>query len=315
MERVAGLRSVGPVRVTRPQALAWRMRRQLLEPVGTMSAEDVVRRLTAIPAQSDVELAVRTRQETSRPGEVDQAVRDGRLLRTFAFRGAVHLLTPEDGGAYLALRAAGRQWELPSWQEHYGLAPEAWPAFRSAVRDALDDHPLTPDELGGALDGAPGVHAPPVDIRDGSVDAAQGARVAGRPHLRPVARREGDVPAARQQPALGGAARPRGRRPARRHLLRAWVRSDDSRPPAVLARCRAERRPPPDPGAGSTTCATGSLPSTWRARRRSSWPRTSTSSSRLSRRTPSGCCPGTTSGCSAREPPTQTSCRRHTAAP
>lgn len=142
---------VGPVRVTRPQALAWRMRRHLLEPVGTGSAEDVVRRLTAIPAQSDVDLAVRTRQRASRAGEVEAAVRDGRLLRTFAFRGAVHLLTPEEGGAYLALRAAGRQWELPSWQQHYGLAPEAWPAFRSAVRDALDDRPLTPAELGDAL--------------------------------------------------------------------------------------------------------------------------------------------------------------------
>ena len=102
----------GAVQVTRPQALAWRLGRQLLAPVGTTSAEDVVRRLTAIPARSDAELAVRTRQQSSRPGELDEALRDGRLLRTFAFRGAVHLLTPEEGGAYLALRAAGRQWEL-----------------------------------------------------------------------------------------------------------------------------------------------------------------------------------------------------------
>lgn len=141
----------GPVQVTRPQALAWRMRRQLLEPVGTTSAPDVVRRLTAVPAQSDVELAVRTRQVSSQPGEVDEALRDGRLLRTFAFRGAVHLLTPEEGGAYLAVRAAGRQWELPSWQTYYRLAPEDWPDFRAAVRDALDDGPLTTDELGAWL--------------------------------------------------------------------------------------------------------------------------------------------------------------------
>src|SRR5688500_17448960 len=111
----------GPVQVTRPQALAWRMRRQLLDPVGDMSAEDVVRRLTAVPAQSDVELAVRTRRQSSRSGEVHEALGDGRLLRTFAFRGAVHLLTPEEGGTYLALRAAGRQWELPSWQTYYRL--------------------------------------------------------------------------------------------------------------------------------------------------------------------------------------------------
>ena len=145
----------GAVQVTRPQALAWRLGRQLLEPVGTSSAEDVVHRLVAIPAQSDVELAVRTRQQSSRPDELTEALRDGRLLRTFAFRGAVHLLTPEEGGVYLALRAAGRQWELPSWQEYYGLAPHDWPDFRAAVREAVDEHPLTPRELGAALSARP----------------------------------------------------------------------------------------------------------------------------------------------------------------
>jgi hypothetical protein len=143
------------VQVTRPQALSWRLGRQLLEPVGTCPAEDVVRRLGALPAQSDVELAVRTRQQSPRPGELVDALRDGRLLRTFAFRGAVHLLTPEEGGAYLALRGAGRQWELPSWQEYYGLAAADWPAFREAVREALHDGPLTPDELGAALSARP----------------------------------------------------------------------------------------------------------------------------------------------------------------
>src|SRR6185437_6614684 len=48
-----------------------------------------------------------------------------------------HLLTPEDGGAYLALRAASRMWELPSWQSYYDLTPADWPALREAVRDAL----------------------------------------------------------------------------------------------------------------------------------------------------------------------------------
>ena len=141
----------GAVEITGAQALSWRMRRHLLEPVGALPAHEVVRRLTAIPAASDVDLAVRTRQVGGRPGEVAEAVRDGRILRTFAFRGAVHLLTRENAGAYLALRASGRQWELPSWQEHYRLGTDDWPAFRAAVREALLDHPLTPGELGAAL--------------------------------------------------------------------------------------------------------------------------------------------------------------------
>jgi Winged helix DNA-binding domain len=141
------------VRVSWSQALAWRLRRQLLDPVGSESVAGVVRRLTAVPAQFDdaAELAVRTRRRRSRSGEVARALVEGRVIKTFAFRGATHLLTPEDGGAYLALRAASRMWERSSWQSHYDLAPADWPHFRETVRDALADGPLTRDELGAAV--------------------------------------------------------------------------------------------------------------------------------------------------------------------
>jgi len=131
--------------------MAWRLRRHLLDPVGVASSTDVVHALGAVAAQHDAELAVRTRRRTSRPGDVVQALADGTLVTTFAFRGATHLMTPEDAGAYLALRASSRMWELPSWQTHYGLAPADWPPLRQAVRDALADGPLTHDELGAAL--------------------------------------------------------------------------------------------------------------------------------------------------------------------
>lgn len=101
--------------------------------------------------ESLAELAVGVRRTSSRPGEVAQALADGRLIKVFAFRGAMHYLAPEVGGAYLALRSAGRQWELPSWQEYYQLTPTDWPAFRQTVRDALSDGPLTVAELGEAV--------------------------------------------------------------------------------------------------------------------------------------------------------------------
>jgi winged helix DNA-binding protein len=139
------------------QAFAWRMRQQLLHPVGTESVAGVVRRLGAIPAQLDAsaELAVRARRQRSRPGEVARALAEGRIIKTFAFRGATHLLTPEDGGVYLALRAASRMWELPSWQSYYGLMPTDWPLLRETVRDALADGPLTRDELATAVTARP----------------------------------------------------------------------------------------------------------------------------------------------------------------
>jgi hypothetical protein len=129
------------------------MQRHLLEPVGSESVPDVVRRLGAVPSMDEslAELAVRARRTASQPGELAQALTDGTVIKAFAFRGAMHYLSPEDGGAYLALRAAGRQWELPSWVEFYELAPADWPAFRETVREALDDGPLTIAELGAAV--------------------------------------------------------------------------------------------------------------------------------------------------------------------
>ena len=133
------------------------MRQQLLDPVGNESVAGVVRRLGAIPAQLDAasELAVRTRRERSRSGEVARALAEGRIIKTFAFRGATHLMTPQEGGAFLALRAASRMWELPSWQKHYGLAPSDWPFLREAVREALAEGPLTRHELGAAVAARP----------------------------------------------------------------------------------------------------------------------------------------------------------------
>ena len=101
--------------------------------------------------ESLADLAVGTRSTTCRPGDLAQALADGTVIKVFAFRGSMHYLSPVDGGSYLALRAAGRQWELRSWVEYYRLAPEDWPDFRAAVRDALSDGPLTVAELGEEL--------------------------------------------------------------------------------------------------------------------------------------------------------------------
>ncbi|MDG4825386.1 crosslink repair DNA glycosylase YcaQ family protein [Asanoa sp. WMMD1127] len=139
--------------LTWAQALAWRMRRQLLDPVGAAPVAAVVDRLAAVPAFPDhsAELAVRLRRAGSRPGDVARALAAGEIIKSYAFRGATHLLTPEDGGAFLALRAAGRMWELPSWQSHYGLSPADWPRLRQTVRAALAVGPLTRDELRAAM--------------------------------------------------------------------------------------------------------------------------------------------------------------------
>ena len=141
--------------VTWTQALGWRLERQLLSPVGSEPVAEVVRRLGAVLSMDEAlaELAVRTRRARSAPGELAEALSAGTVIKAFAFRGSMHYLSPQEGGIYLALRSAGRQWELPSWVEHYGLAPEDWPDFRATVRDAVEDGPLTVLELGESLAG------------------------------------------------------------------------------------------------------------------------------------------------------------------
>jgi hypothetical protein len=144
----ATLRPVA-AKVTWQQALAWRMRRQLLDPVGDQTAVGVVHRLCAVQAQvaSIAELCVRVRRKRSKAGDVARALGDGRLIKTWAMRGTLHLLTPEDAGAFLSLIASGRSWERQSWQKYFGVTPKQLDALRHVVREALDGKALTREEL------------------------------------------------------------------------------------------------------------------------------------------------------------------------
>jgi hypothetical protein len=134
---------------TWPQVLAWRMRRHLLDPVDQVEAPDIVRRLCGVQAQvpSAAALAIAVRQAGPVPDAVDQALRDGRLMRTWAMRGTLHLLTPDEAGAYLALVGAGRSWERGSWQRAFGVSPAEMATLTEAVAEILDAQVLSRQEL------------------------------------------------------------------------------------------------------------------------------------------------------------------------
>jgi hypothetical protein len=137
------------VDITWAKALGWRLGRQLLDPVGSSSVAEVVGQLGAVPSWPDPtpQVSIGMRRSRDRPGDLSRALASGAVLRAYAFRGAVHVLTPATAGRYLVLRAIGRQWELPSWQEAYHLSPAQWPDFQAAIRDALADGPLTREQL------------------------------------------------------------------------------------------------------------------------------------------------------------------------
>jgi hypothetical protein len=155
MDGAMGAGTLAPmaVAVTSQQALAWRMQRHLLDPVGSLPVARVVGRLCGVQAQvaSSAELAVRVRRQRSRSGEVSRALSEGRLIKTWAMRGALHLLTPEEAGAFLSLMAVGRSWERPSWQRYFGVTTKQLETLRYAVREALDGRRLTREELVAAV--------------------------------------------------------------------------------------------------------------------------------------------------------------------
>jgi Winged helix DNA-binding domain len=137
--------------VTARQALAWRMRRQLLDPPAKLPAARVVERLCGVQAQvaSSAELAVRVRREASRAGDVDRALAHGRLVKTWAMRGALHLLSPRNGAVFLSVMAVDRLWER--WRRYFGTTGKQMDALWRGIAEALYDGPLTRAELAGAV--------------------------------------------------------------------------------------------------------------------------------------------------------------------
>jgi hypothetical protein len=136
-------------RLTAPQVLAWRLERQFLEPIAKPTIAEVVDRLCGVQAQvaSSADLAVRVRRDGSRPGETTRALADGRLVKTWAMRGALHLVTPDLGPALLAVMASGRSWERPSWQKYFGLSTPVMARLREAAAEILAGRVLTREEL------------------------------------------------------------------------------------------------------------------------------------------------------------------------
>jgi Winged helix DNA-binding domain len=146
------------LRVTWAQALAWRMERQLIEPLGALSAVEVVRRLCGVQAQvaSSADLAVRVRQANPRTDEVREALGAGLLVKTWANRGTLHLLPADEAGAYLALVAHGRWWQSAAWERYFGLSAAQMERLRDVVRDILDGKVLTREDVNAEIIKRPG---------------------------------------------------------------------------------------------------------------------------------------------------------------
>ncbi|MEV8632250.1 winged helix DNA-binding domain-containing protein [Streptosporangium sp. NPDC051023] len=135
---------------TWPQVLAWRLKRQFVDPVAGPDVVSVVRRLTGVQAQvaSSAELAIAVRHADPRPGEIDEALwLDRVLVKTWTARGTLHLVPSDELPSYAAVLGSFRNWEKGSWQRGHGVTADEVAAILDAVPKALERRVLTREEL------------------------------------------------------------------------------------------------------------------------------------------------------------------------
>jgi len=134
------------------QVHTWRMSQHGLFP--RFSSQDFLQAVTCtggIQAQvaSAAELALCTRVEGLSPRDVQAALwQDRTLVKTWAMRGTLHVLTASE----LPLYVAARDWQLTaSWSKYFaafGLTTSAQQeAFLSAIPHVLEQGPLTRQQL------------------------------------------------------------------------------------------------------------------------------------------------------------------------
>ena len=140
------------LRLTWPQAAAWRIRRQHLDqraPAGHMLG--VASRLCGLHAQimSSAELAVWARVEGLDRQAVQRALWEDRtLVKTWAMRGTLHLLPAKELPLWHAALSTSRRYLRPaSWQKYFGITIEDLDRLTEAVAAALDGRVMTREEL------------------------------------------------------------------------------------------------------------------------------------------------------------------------
>lgn len=98
--------------------------------------------------QSSAELQVWTRVEGVSADDVREALWERRtLVRTWAMRGTLHLLTAEDLPLYVAALRLHDRWWKGAWLRMIGMSADQLRATLDAIGESLGARPLTREEL------------------------------------------------------------------------------------------------------------------------------------------------------------------------
>lgn len=141
---------------------AWRLERQGLaghDGSPAASPEDVATRLVGVQAQvlSSAALAIAVRRSTSDPGasvnDTPRAIAERRLVRSWAWRGTLHLFAADDFPTIAAALHHREGWRLPAWLRYFEVTELEMEAVIAAVGETLDDGvPRTRGQLADELE-------------------------------------------------------------------------------------------------------------------------------------------------------------------
>lgn len=95
---------------------------------------------------SAADQAIAVRSSSPVDGAAGTALERRTLIKLWAMRGTLHLLTAGDAPAYLSLMADARTWEKASWQKTFATAAQIT-AIAGATREILHDRVLTREQL------------------------------------------------------------------------------------------------------------------------------------------------------------------------
>jgi hypothetical protein len=149
---VAARRSAPPAAaVSWSQVLALRLERQHVVHRATPDRlVEVVGELVGVHAQvmSAAELQLAARIDGLRAVDVREALwKQRRLVKTWAYRQTLHLLTPDDLAEFVVAARSLERWHTPAWLRYFKLAEDEVAAIIEAVGKELSDRPVTRAEL------------------------------------------------------------------------------------------------------------------------------------------------------------------------
>ena len=140
---------------TWPQVLALRLARQhVLEREPATRLTDVVAEMIGLhaPVMSSAELQAAARIDGLRRSDVRDALWEQRsLVKTWAFRQTLHLLTVDDLAEFVVASRSLERWHTPAWLRYFKLTEGEVDQLIEAVGAALTDRPMTRAEVAEAV--------------------------------------------------------------------------------------------------------------------------------------------------------------------